>query len=489
MISVALTFHYSPSTGFCEPYSIAMPATERIASASAVPMDIIIRPDGSSQNGSVGSNDVLCGRSKEAFNHSTYSMNRLFLLEGSVQEYSHLIVYHSTTLVGNQRFRTAINNVLDAYRQATSRTERSNIVFSVHDGIRNQGGRFLKRDKNGPWMELTASQTKDKIAHAIRDAVNSSDARKQAKAEKERAGAADVVHSSKEATRPQHQKQLSSSSKSSASSSKNPFADAGGIAPKSESEQFYNKLEETTRKLRERRPSSSPSWATVQKKSEDKNTQHEQAMKGSDEDENGFVVPEPRPFSLLRQQQPPSHGMVVGSVIHHHSPFGLAFDSGRTRMDAMMNQAPASFATTIGAPQHYHTHQPFGAPEDGRISIQPSSSLGGYEDLHAPKQDLFDHAFSAGQPVNDIMALQEQDRMAMSCDKTSAVAKHHDFDKDVAMMMDPLDQEPQDTSLSESAFSKLMGMHDSESEVVSDDSFLKCINSLDLSAQDLPTTT
>ena len=101
----------------------------------------------------LGPNDVLCGRNKEAFNH-----------------------------FGNQRFRQAINSALESYKNAQSRREKSSITLSIFESIRSQGGRFLKRhEETGRLTVLTDQQSKEKIAHAVRDVVNKSQARKRAK--------------------------------------------------------------------------------------------------------------------------------------------------------------------------------------------------------------------------------------------------------------------------------------------------------------------
>ncbi|KAL7563072.1 hypothetical protein ACA910_022565 [Epithemia clementina (nom. ined.)] len=101
----------------------------------------------------IGPNDVLCGRGKESFNH-----------------------------VGNKRFRETITNSLQDYSNAETRVEKSLVVLSIFDSIRTRGGRFLKRDDaEGRWYELSDQQTKDKIAHAVRDAVNSTEARRAGK--------------------------------------------------------------------------------------------------------------------------------------------------------------------------------------------------------------------------------------------------------------------------------------------------------------------
>jgi hypothetical protein len=68
---------------------------------------------------------------------------------------------------------------LDAYIKAENRFEKSLVVHSIVDNIKSAGGRFLKRDSNTKkWYELSDQQAKEKVGHAVRDAVNSYEGRK-----------------------------------------------------------------------------------------------------------------------------------------------------------------------------------------------------------------------------------------------------------------------------------------------------------------------
>lgn len=83
---------------------------------------------------------------------------------------------------GNKRFRETITNAVHEYNKAESRMQKSMVVLSVFDSIRARGGRFLKHDETeGSWYELSDQQTKEKIAHAVRDAVNSIEAKRAGK--------------------------------------------------------------------------------------------------------------------------------------------------------------------------------------------------------------------------------------------------------------------------------------------------------------------
>jgi hypothetical protein len=122
-------------------------------------------------------------------------------------------------------------------------------VHRIVEGIRSTGGRFLKKDRaTNRWDELTIQATKDKVAHAIRDAVSASALRKSKEDTKPAAVA-----------RPQKRSRLSSGEDVAAASSTSVAAVAtaayptvltsqqqGGGGP---TQQFYSSLEATTRSM------------------------------------------------------------------------------------------------------------------------------------------------------------------------------------------------------------------------------------------------
>ncbi|GAX12640.1 hypothetical protein FisN_13Lh108 [Fistulifera solaris] len=66
--------------------------------------------------------------------------------------------------------------------EAPNRYEKSLVVHGVVEQIQASGGRFLKHDeKTGSWYELSSAQMKEKVGHAIRDAVNALEARAERK--------------------------------------------------------------------------------------------------------------------------------------------------------------------------------------------------------------------------------------------------------------------------------------------------------------------
>ena len=76
--------------------------------------------------------------------------------------------------MGNRYFREAIAASLDEYMQKQSRFEKSFVVQNIVDEIHGRGGRFLKQDsRTGRYtIELSMTQSRDKVGHAIRDAAN-----------------------------------------------------------------------------------------------------------------------------------------------------------------------------------------------------------------------------------------------------------------------------------------------------------------------------
>jgi len=80
---------------------------------------------------------------------------------------------HATTTAGNKRFRDAVSSSLETYMQAETRFEKASVVHKIVDDIRKEGGQFLKKNlSTGRWVQLNEQQAKEKVGHAIRDAVN-----------------------------------------------------------------------------------------------------------------------------------------------------------------------------------------------------------------------------------------------------------------------------------------------------------------------------
>jgi uncharacterized protein (DUF4415 family) len=89
--------------------------------------------------------DVLLGKHRDAFNH-----------------------------IGNRTFRTLIHDHWERYNHAAGRGERTAIVGQIVDFLRGERQvRFLKRDNaTGRWFMVHDSVAREKVGHAIRDAIN-----------------------------------------------------------------------------------------------------------------------------------------------------------------------------------------------------------------------------------------------------------------------------------------------------------------------------
>jgi len=86
--------------------------------------------------------DVLCNRSRFAFNH-----------------------------IGNRRFRLAIANHALAYSKLSTKSQKSTMVLALVKSVQDAGGNFLSRNKHGRWEQVSTLQAKEKVGHAFRAAV------------------------------------------------------------------------------------------------------------------------------------------------------------------------------------------------------------------------------------------------------------------------------------------------------------------------------
>jgi hypothetical protein len=74
-----------------------------------------------------GDDDVICGRGKKCYSH-----------------------------IGNERFRQKVSAVLNAYSQAKSKLDKSNVLSSVVDQVRHASpdGGFIKQTDDGRWADV-----------------------------------------------------------------------------------------------------------------------------------------------------------------------------------------------------------------------------------------------------------------------------------------------------------------------------------------------
>jgi len=79
---------------------------------------------------------------------------------------------------GNRRFRLIIAMNLKKYVDAKTKADKSIIVASIVDRVREGSpinGGFVKKDvKTGRWMSIDEAVARDKVGHAMRDAVSAS---------------------------------------------------------------------------------------------------------------------------------------------------------------------------------------------------------------------------------------------------------------------------------------------------------------------------
>lgn len=81
---------------------------------------------------------------------------------------------------GNERFRQIIHQSVQEYIEAETRMDKSIVIDSIIDSVRSQDEsrlvRFMKyQSKSNTWTELPLEQIRDKVSHALRDAVNGLD--------------------------------------------------------------------------------------------------------------------------------------------------------------------------------------------------------------------------------------------------------------------------------------------------------------------------
>ena len=78
--------------------------------------------------------------------------------------------------VGNRRFRVCIDNNLNTYMAAKSKHEKSTVVTVIVDAVKEsstQGrGGFVRKDLvSGRWFEVGDKIAREKVGHALRDAI------------------------------------------------------------------------------------------------------------------------------------------------------------------------------------------------------------------------------------------------------------------------------------------------------------------------------
>jgi hypothetical protein len=93
--------------------------------------------------------DVCCGRGKQHWKHS-----------------------------GNVNFRKFIKNNIHLYLSAETKPAKTNVVVSLVEHVRENGGHFLKLEEDtssdnfGCWVDIGDFLARDKVSHSLRDQIN-----------------------------------------------------------------------------------------------------------------------------------------------------------------------------------------------------------------------------------------------------------------------------------------------------------------------------
>lgn len=92
-------------------------------------------------------NDVICGRGKKCFTH-----------------------------VGNDRFKTLVYSMLNLYRTAETRLDKSKVLNMVVEQVRQSSpnGGFVRQDECGWWHEVGDLLAREKTSQIFRDALHES---------------------------------------------------------------------------------------------------------------------------------------------------------------------------------------------------------------------------------------------------------------------------------------------------------------------------
>ena len=124
-----------PNKSFLSKYQVSLPNAVNIMATSHV-------PSGLPEHYQVGPNDVVCGRGKGSYNRP-----------------------------GNKKFRALVQDHVQEYVQAKTKLDKSMVLSSIVEKVREEcGGRFVKQ-KKGCWHEIGDEQAREKVGHAIREAI------------------------------------------------------------------------------------------------------------------------------------------------------------------------------------------------------------------------------------------------------------------------------------------------------------------------------
>ena len=123
-----------PNNSFLSKYQVDLPNVITAMAKS--------QPLGLPEKYEVGPNDVVCGRGKGSYNRP-----------------------------GNKKFRAMVEEHVEEYVQARTKLDKSMVLSAIVEKVREQwNGRFIKQ-KKGVWEEIGDEQAREKVGHAIREAI------------------------------------------------------------------------------------------------------------------------------------------------------------------------------------------------------------------------------------------------------------------------------------------------------------------------------
>ena len=109
--------------------------------------------------------------------------------------------------VGNMRYIHMLEDNLEDYLGASSRSQKLAITEQIVNSVKSNGGRFLRQDKDGIWVEVSNKQAIDKVGHGFRNrkpikpTTKGTAAMKRSKGQAQSSVQAQVVKSNEKPTR------------------------------------------------------------------------------------------------------------------------------------------------------------------------------------------------------------------------------------------------------------------------------------------------
>jgi hypothetical protein len=139
--------HNMPNRSFLSKYQVHVPGAITALTSGAV------EATGLPASYQVGDHDVVCGRGKGSYNRP-----------------------------GNKVFRHLLQQHVRAYLTARTKLDKSLVLNTIVEQVRRQG-RFIKRGKDGRWHEIGDDVAREKVGHAMREAIAAGDKSKAAAAQ------------------------------------------------------------------------------------------------------------------------------------------------------------------------------------------------------------------------------------------------------------------------------------------------------------------